>query len=296
MTHFGRRWRSGSTLLVFGVLGGGWLFWPVWSSFTAPDRDAAQAEFPFLMAALLGLLALLATSIWLDAGRRPSVFGPIMLVAAVAVLFRLVLSPGGAGIEPVYALPLLAGTALGAPAGFLTGALAALTSSVALGLVDTPLVGQVLVWGLWGAVGGMLRALRPALAWLVAIALSLPLGLVTGMALNVMGWTGERDAVIGGFLPGLPPLESLQRLLDYTLATSLAFDATRAVVNAALIAVIGLPVLRALRHTSGTPRSSAVGSPDPPPPAVASAAVRRRDRSDQLTHLWKPSTPAQEME
>ncbi len=289
-------WRSRVALFVLGLLGTAWLGWPIWSSFTAPDRDALEAESPFLLAAVLGLLGVLATSIWLDAGRRAGVFGPILLVAAADVVFRLVLSPGGAGIEPVYALPLLAGAALGAPAGFLTGAIAALSSSVALGLVDTPLVGQILVWGLWGAVGGLLRGLRPIAAWLIAAVVSLPLGLITGLALNITGWTGEREAVTGGFLPGLPPLDAMSRLIDYTLATSLAFDLTRAVVNAVIVLVIGLPVLRALRHLSGTRIASTPGPIEPPPPAVAPAAVRRRSRSDQLDYLWTSSTTTQEME
>ncbi len=289
-------WRSLVALLVLGLLGAGWLGWPIWSSFTAPGRDALEAETPYLLAAVLGLLGVLATSIWLDAGRRSAVFGPILLVAFVDVVFRLVLSPGGAGIEPVYALPLLAGAALGAPAGFLTGAVAALASSVALGLVDTPLVGQILVWGLWGAVGGLLRSLRPVAAWLSAAVVALPLGLITGLALNITGWTGERDASTGGFLPGLPPLDALQRLIDYTLATSLAFDLTRAVVNALIVLVIGLPVLRALRQLSGTRPAAASGPTEPPPPAVTPAAVRRRRRSDRLNDLWTPSTTTQEME
>lgn len=295
MTRILDGWRSRASLFVLGVLGAGWLGWPIWSSFTAPGRDALEAEAPFLLAAVVGLLGVLATSIWLDAGRRAAAFGPILLVAAVDVVFRLVLSPGGAGIEPVYALPLLAGAALGAPAGFLTGAVAALSSSVALGLVDTPLVGQILVWGLWGAVGGLLRGLRPTAAWLTAAVVALPLGLVTGLALNITGWTGERDAITGGFLPGLPPLDALQRLIDYTLATSLAFDLTRAVVNALIVLIIGLPVLRALRQISEARLAVASGPSEPPPPAVAPAAVRRRRRSDQLQNLWTSSTPTQEM-
>ncbi len=282
--------RSHLALLVLGILGLGWLGWPIWSSFTAPGRDALQAETPFLLAAVLGLMAVLATSMWLDAGRRAAVFGPILLVALADVVIRLTLSPGGSGIEPVYALPLLAGAALGAPAGFLTGAVASLASSVALGLVDTPLVGQILVWGLWGAVGGLLRSLRPVVAWVIAALACLPLGLVTGLALNITGWTGERDATTGGFLPGLPPLDAIQRLIDYTLATSLAFDLTRAVVNALLVLIIGLPVLRALRTVYGTPPRAASGPVDPLPPAVAPTAVRRRSRSDQLTELWTTPT------
>lgn len=288
-------WRSRLALLVLVVLGAGWLGWPIWSSFTAPGREALQAETPYLLAALLGLLMVLGTSIWLDADRRAEVFRPILLVSGVDVIIRLVLSPGGGGIEPVYALPLLAGAALGAPAGFLTGALASLASTVALGLVDTPLVGQILVWGLWGAVGGLLRNLRPVTAWLTAVLACLPLGVLTGIALNITGWTGERDASTGGFLPGLPPLEAAQRLIDYTLATSLAFDLTRAAVNALLVLVVGLPVLRALRSAFGTRTRETARRDEPPPPAVAPAAIRRRDRSDQLTNLWTTPT-TQEIE
>ncbi len=296
MSRFLTQWRSRSALLVLGLLGATWLGWPIWSSFSAPERDALETEFPFLLAALLGLMSLLATAIWLDAGRRATVFGPVVAVALVDVVFRLVLSPGGAGIEPVYALPLLAGAALGARAGFLTGALAALVSSVALGLVDSPLVGQILVWGMWGAAGGLLRPLRPVAAWLIAAAFSLPLGVLTGMALNLTGWTGEREAVTGGFLPGLPPMDALQRLIEYTLATSLAFDLTRAVVNAVLVLTIGLPVLRALRHLSGMQQPRTPNLSHTPPAAVAPAALRRRNRSDRLTDLWKPSTTTQEIE
>ena len=290
MSHLPLGLRSHLALLLLGLLGLGWLGWPIWSSFTAPGQDALQAETPFLLAALLGLMDLLATFMWLDAGRRAAIFGPILLVALADVVIRLTLSPGGGGIEPVYALPLLAGAALGAPAGFLTGALASLASSVALGLVDTPLVGQILVWGLWGAVGGLLRSLRPVVAWLTATLACLPLGLLTGLALNITGWTGEQDATTGGFLPGLPPLDALQRLIDYTVATSLAFDLTRAVVNALLVLAIGLPVLRALRSTHGTPPRATSGPVDPLPPAVVPTAVRRRSRSDQLTELWTTPT------
>ena len=285
--------RSRLALLVIGLLGVGWLGWPLWSSFTAPDRDALESETPFLLAAVLGLLCLLAMSMWLDAGRRAAVFAPVVLMAVADVVVRLVLSPGGGGIEPVYALPLLAGAALGAPAGFLTGALAALTSSVALGLVDTPLVGQVLVWGLWGAAGGLLRRLRPAVAWLVAVVACLPLGLLTGLALNITGWTGEREATTGGFLPGLPPLEAAQRLLDHTVATSLAFDVTRAVVNAAFALAVGLPLLRALRTAYGTPPRAST-EPVQHVPIVAPTALRRRRRSERLTELWMSPTTTEE--
>lgn len=283
-------WRSGATLLVLGLLGALWLGWPLWSSFTAPNRDAVANETPFILAAVLGLMALLSWAIWRDAGRRAQVYGPVLLVAGIDALLRLLLSPGGAGIEPVYALPLLAGAALGAPVGALTGGLAALFSAMSLGLVDTPLVAQIFAWGMWGAVGGALRLLRPVAAWLTAVVLALPLGMLTGVVLNISGWTGERDVGTGGFLPGLPPLDAAQRLLEYTLTTSLAFDVTRAVLNAIIVLAIGLPVLRALRRISGATTSVVPGPVEPPPLDVAPSATGRRRRSDHLTELWTSST------
>ncbi|NLE96993.1 MAG: hypothetical protein GX596_03250, partial [Propionibacterium sp.] len=120
--------RSRAVVAVIGMLGSVWLGWPVWSSFTAPDRDAVRHLTPYLLAALTGLLVLLAWALWRDAGRRTAVLAPILLIATADAGVRIFLSPGASGIEPVFALPLLAGVALGGPAGFLTGALACLGS------------------------------------------------------------------------------------------------------------------------------------------------------------------------
>ncbi|NLE97932.1 MAG: hypothetical protein GX596_08080 [Propionibacterium sp.] len=156
-----------------------------------------------------------------------------------------------------------------------------------LGLVAEPLVGQSLAWGLWGAAGGWLRPLRRAVAWPVAVALCFPLALATGFVLNAVGWAGETTVDAGGFLPGAGPWESLRRLVDYTAATSAALDLVRAVTNAAVVALIGMPVLGALRAAVGARPDRAVVVA--PAPRVTEAALARRRRSDRLDHLWTPT-------
>lgn len=278
--------RSWAVTLSAVLLGLGWLTWPVWGSYSAPGRDAVTAETPALLFALIGLLALLAWAVWRDCGRRASALAPVALLVVVASAVRVLLSPGASGVEPSFAPLIVAGATLGGPAGFLTGASAAVASSLPLGLVQSPLVGQALVWGLWGLAGGMLRQLRLHTVWLAGTLMCLPLGLVSGLLLNLIGWTGETEATVGAFLPGSPLAASAERLWEYTVHTSLAYDATRAVTNAVLLLLVGLPVLRALRAAWGTEPYPVV--PREPEPQVSPAARERRKRSDTLKQLWNP--------
>ena len=275
---------SHAVLWLILALGLGWLTWPVWSSLTAPDRETVASLTPALLSALLGLLLLLCWGLWRDAGQQITVFAPAVAMAASAAGLRMFLVPGASGIEPVFAVPLLAGVALGAPGGFLTGALACLASSAAMGLIGDPLVGQCLVWGLWGAAGGMLRPLAARPAWVCAIAITAPLGAITGLALNLIGWTGERTAEVGAFLPGVGPWESLRRLWVYTQATSSSFDLTRAVSCAVLTALVGLPVIGALKATV-SPTALRVAAQEPPP-RISPRSLGRRERSARLSSLW----------
>lgn len=261
-----------------------WLSWPVWGSLSAPGRDAVAAETPALLFGLLGLVAVSSWSVWLDSGRRTQALAPIVLLTVLATGVRVLWSPGTSGVEPVFAVPLLAGVAFGGPAGFLTGTLSSMVSAAALGLVSTPLIGQTLVWGLWGLSGGLLHRTRTGTAWLLASLACLPLGVGSGVLLNLIGWTGETGAEVGAFLPGLPWDRSLARLWDYSLATSLAHDSTRAVTNAVTVLLLGLPLLRGLRTAWGFAPGPSSAAPESP--RVRPEAEARRSRSDALSQLW----------
>ncbi|WP_040284691.1 hypothetical protein [Tessaracoccus massiliensis] len=277
---------SRTVLGLILIAGFGWLTWPIWSSFTAPDRQNLAALRPALFSALAGLVVLLGWAIWRDAGHQMRQLATIVTLATVAAGFRMLVQPGASGIEPVFAFPLLAGVALGSPAGFLTGALACLGSSAAMGLLADPLIGQCLVWGLWGAAGGLLRPLGGRSAWVGALAMSLPLGVITGLALNLIGWSGERTAEVGAFLPGVGWWEAAQRLWAYTRATSITFDLVRTASTATLIAFIGLPLIRALRTAVAPDIPAHPTEVIARPPEITHESLQRRERSAHLATLW----------
>ena len=117
----------------------------------APD----EAALPLL---LLAAALLVAGVSWIEAG--PGAAREVTLVAtlaAVAAAGRVLLA-AVPGVQPVTVIAVAAGAALGARAGFATGALAALVSNLFLGQGPwTPW--QMLGWGACGLAGAALRSL-----------------------------------------------------------------------------------------------------------------------------------------
>ncbi|QXT63607.1 hypothetical protein [Tessaracoccus palaemonis] len=267
------------------LLGYGWLTWPLWDSAGAADTTTLGAELPWMLAAVIALSVLLGLCLWLTAGRTWRPLTPIAALAAAGSLSAVALHPGASGVEFAYAFPLIAGVVLGSPAGFLTGVVSALGYAVAADTVATPLVGQVLVWGLWGMAGGLLRLAPTKAAAAGATLLALPLGVLSGALLNLTGWPSETAADAGAFLPGVGLWESTQRLASYTWATSVGYDLTRAITTAAFLALAGGPLIHLLRRLHDA-RTLPVEVSPPATVRVAPSALRRRASSDRLANLW----------
>ena len=281
----GARSRAVATVIVALALT--WTGWPVWSSWTAPDSDTARTLMPSLLSALGGLLLVLGWALWRDSGRQARVFAPVVLMATVGAVVRTTLSPSASGIEPGFVVPLLAGAALGSPAGFLTGALTCLGSSALLGLFTEHLVVQTVVWGLFWLAGGMFRGAGTRVSWIGSAVAGALMGPVSGVLLNTTGWVDDAGVTAGGFLLGAGPWESFTRLIEYSLTTSFSVDSARGITTAVLTLLVGYPIIRGLR--------AAVGDPIPSntpikarPQRVDEQAVRRRRRSDQLSTIWLP--------
>lgn len=250
------RWRTiGATsgplsrtiAIVQVLLGVIWLTWPVWSSRTTALQTQAESTAPWLVAAQIGVSAVLTVVLV----RETRSARPLSLVLGAAVLaagIRAALAPGANGIEPVFWIPMLVGAVLGAPGGVLAGTLTCLVSSAAIGTVATPLAGQLVVWQLWGLAGAAMVRLRTVTTCLAGTLWCLALGPITGLLLNLMGWAWTEADPGQSFLAGLGPLKETQRLWSWTKATSLAFDMTRAIVNAAVWLVVIPFVIRALRQ------------------------------------------------
>lgn len=277
-----------TVLWVTLTAGLAWVAWPIWGSATVADSAAQSDEAPWVLAALCALLLLLGFTLWHNAGRTLRPFAPAALLVAAATLTRAVLHPGSSGIEFGYAFPLLAGILMGSPAGFLTGAAAALVSSLVTDTITVHLVAQTLVWGLWGLAGGVLRPLGTTSAWLLGALLCLPLGPVSGLLLNLTTWPADQSDN-ATFLPGLGAWESAIRLARYCWETSFGYDLMRGIASAVLLLLIGRPLLTALRHSHDT-RTLPVEPLDGPPPAVSPHAVQRRAKNAALTTLWTPDT------
>jgi hypothetical protein len=282
--------RSFAVLAAFWLVGLAWIGWPVWSSLTPPAREQSQAEAPWLMVALVSGLIALVVAMWADAGRRFDALSGVGALLVLNTVARWVLNPAAGGVEFVHALPLLAGMGLGAPAGFAVGAGSGLLSTIAIGDPATTLPTQALVWGLSGSLGGLLWRLRPRTAWLASLPLALVTGVVSGVLLNLMGWAQESGMTLTSFYPGLPPAEVLSRLWGYTLDTSIVLDLTRGVTTALILAVLGHPVLLALRSSIGAlSRETRRSTPHPDQRSlddVRPEAFARRSARTQLDHLW----------
>ena len=105
----------------------------------------------------------MAGAAWLETG--PAASKEIVLVATLAAVAAAgrVLFAGVPGVQPVTVVTVAAGAALGARAGFATGAIAALASNFFLGQGPwTPW--QMLAWGMCGLAGAAFSRLIRAAA------------------------------------------------------------------------------------------------------------------------------------
>lgn len=272
-------WRSVATLVALLAVSALWVGWPIWDSATPPSSAQLQQEAPWVAGVLVLGLVLLAVAMWRDAGGRADALSPIVAVLVGNTGARILVNPYAGGIEVVHALPLLAGMSLGAPAGFLVGAGSALTSTAIAGTPSSMLPTQAMIWGISGMLGGLLRHLRPVVAWLCSWPLAVLAGLATGVLLNLPGWSQTAGTTTSSFFPGLPPGEVLQRLWGYMVETSLVYDLTRGATTALLLALFGLPLLRALRREAGAETAESVER-------VSPAALDRRADGARINHIW----------
>ena len=193
------------------------------AAWTALSPD--EAALPVLLAA--GAL-LVSGAAWLESG--PGASKEIALVATLAAVAAAgrVLFAAVPGVQPVTVIVVAAGAALGARAGFATGALAALASNFFLGQGPwTPW--QMLGWGACGIAGA---ALAPVLRGRLSFAaVCFVLGFAFSALMDVWLWLS--------FWP------HTWQALTVVLARGVWFEAAHAVGNV-VIALAIAPELRRL--------------------------------------------------
>jgi len=229
--------------------------WP----FIAPELSIAAEFAPAI--AIVAAVAIAAFAL-LTLNRSLGSAKTVALLAALTALGMVIrfLGLGFGGVEPVFALFIIAGRVLGARFGFALGALVMLASSL-----------------LWGSIGPWLPFQMFAAAWVGAGAALLPqtktrwaeagilvgYGVIAaylfGLLLNLWWWpfaAGLNTSI--SYLPDAGLTENVARFFTYSLVSStLTWDTVRAVTTAAALLVFGRPALAALRRVRGVQPTAA---------------------------------------
>ena len=239
--------RVSAALIVAMVVGAVAFSWPLFLSHTSA-MSAAQA--PIVFAVVLPLvLAVVLTE--LTGGRMDAkALAMLGVLAAVGTILRP-LSAGTAGFELIFFLMILAGRVFGPGFGFALGSITLFTSALITSGVGPWLPFQMLSAGFVGLFAGLL----PKASGRIEIGLLAAYGMVSAFAYGwVMDFSFWPFAIGDGtqlsFNPDASPLENLHRFVLFNLATSMGWNLGRALTNAVLITLLGVPLLRLLRRAA----------------------------------------------
>ena len=223
-----------------------------WPLLIRPGTVLEQdANAPLLLGAVLISVMVVVLIALGDGGIDVKAIAVLGLLSAVGAVLRP-LSAGSAGIELVFFFILLGGRVFGPGFGFALGSTTLFTSALLTGGVGPWLPFQMLAASWMGMGAGLLpRRLRGAGEVVMLAVYAAICGFAYGQAMNLSVWpfTLGPDTALS-FVAGAPLWENLQRFLLFSTVTSLGWDLVRAVVLAAGVALIGRPVLAALRRTA----------------------------------------------
>ena len=218
---------------------------------TTEEATLAPAVTPLLTTVLLAV-CLMALLVEMQGARASAkvVAALGMLVAATSVLrFVETAIPGPGGFTPIFVPIILAGYVFGARFGFLMGALTLLVSALITGGVGPWLPYQMFVASWVGFTAGMLPQIgRPRLELLALAVFAGLWGFLFGFITNLYFWPFFAGELNMTWQPGEGLETAVTRYLAFYVATSLAWDLMRAGGNVALILLLGLPAVRALRR------------------------------------------------
>lgn len=188
-----------------------------------------------LGSALVLSVALAVGFAWYERSRPPArVLALVAALAALAAIGRVAFA-AFPNVKPTTDIVLFSGFALGGPAGFAVGALAALVSNIFLGQGPwTPW--QMVAWGIVGllgaALGSLLRRHQPGrlvLALVCGFA-----GLLFGAIMDLYQWSLGAEHTLASYLA--------------VSGTSLGFNIAHAVGNVVFALILGPAFVRALRR------------------------------------------------
>lgn len=231
---------------LVGILAFGW---PLFAGRgTILERNASA---PLILGALLvGVMVVVLVALG-DGGIDVKAIAILGLLSGVGAVLRP-LSAGSAGIEFVFFFIVLGGRVFGPGFGFALGSTTLFASALLTGGVGPWLPFQMLAASWIGMGAGLLPGRMRGRTEIVLLAVYAALcGFLYGQAMNLSFWpfTLGPDTALS-FVPGAPLGEMLTTFLRFSIATSFGWDLIRAVVLAGGVALIGRPVLAALRRTA----------------------------------------------
>ena len=196
---------------------------------------------------LVGAPVLLGAVLFVELGRGglgPKAVALIGVLGAAMVALRL---PGFvAGFSAMFIVVLVAGNAFGPGFGFLLGMVGMFASGLFLGGLGPWLPFQMVAVGWVGMGAGLL----PKTTWRVRIGALAAYGLVRGYLfgamMNLWSWPFLTAGSAISWDPDAGAATNLRHYPTFYSATSFAWDTFRAVGNAALVLVLGRPLLGAL--------------------------------------------------
>jgi len=198
--------------------------------------------------ALAGVVALLAGLALYERGRSGSREIGLVAVLIAAASAGRVLFAAVPGAQPVTAIAIIAGIALGPRAGIAVGAGSALVSNAFLGQGPwTPW--QMLLWGLAGLAGGLLApALRRSRGALVALGVTV--SLVFGALMDV--WQ------LAAFGPALTVTA-----FAAVHVRAIPFDLAHAIATAAILGLAGPSLIALVDRSAVRVRGRWITAPEP---------------------------------
>lgn len=200
----------------------------------------------------LSLLALLVELQGQSINAKTVAMLGVLVAIASTLRFIEVTIPLPGGFSPIFAPIILAGYVFGGRFGFLMGAFTLLASALITGGVGPWLPYQMFAAGWVGMTAGWLARVirRPdrVSRWhiLVLCCFGFAWGLLYGLIMNLYFWPFATGPVGQAWAPNIGLGALLARYGAFYMVTSLAWDMACALGNAALILLMGAPVIKAL--------------------------------------------------
>jgi energy-coupling factor transport system substrate-specific component len=175
----------------------------------------------------------------------PKTVALIGVLGAAMVALRL---PGFiAGASAMFIVVLVAGNSFGPGFGFVLGAVGTFASGLFVGGLGPWLPFQMVAVGWVGMGAGLMpRGDRWALRIGCLTVYGIAAGFLFGAIMNLWSWPYIAGSSDVGWSPQLGAPANLARYARFYLLTSLGWDTARAIGNAALVLVLGRPLLTSL--------------------------------------------------